>query len=92
MATQVLEGTWEEIAAHAGELAGKRLRVFVETSPEEHMAPVIPVVGPVNEGMLAALREIEEIQRGMRHTQGNIVQMIRHGRTSPLYGRESTED
>ena len=28
--TQVLEGTWEEIAAHAPEWNGKRLRVAVE--------------------------------------------------------------
>jgi hypothetical protein len=29
MVERVLEGTWEEIAAHAGELAGRRVRVEV---------------------------------------------------------------
>ncbi|MGE0133309.1 MAG: hypothetical protein AB7U82_34965 [Blastocatellales bacterium] len=29
MSHQVLEGTWEEIAVHAGELAGKKLRLIV---------------------------------------------------------------
>lgn len=36
MAEQVIEGTWEEIAEHGGELSGKRVRLTVldETYPE----------------------------------------------------------
>lgn len=36
MAEQVIEGTWEEIAEHGGELSGKRVRLTVldETSAE----------------------------------------------------------
>jgi hypothetical protein len=37
MAEQVLEGTWEEIARHADELSGKRMRLMVleECSPRQ---------------------------------------------------------
>lgn len=91
MAQQVLEGTWEEIVAHAEELSGKRLTVIVETDAPADMMD-IPIVGPPNEGMLAALREIEERQKGRRQTFGNSVEIIRHGRTGPLYGMEPTGD
>ncbi|MDQ3749945.1 MAG: hypothetical protein M3367_13190 [Acidobacteriota bacterium] len=53
MATQVLEGTWEEIIKHAKSLVGKKLRVTV--LDEEPMAKAKP-----NEGMLEALRKIKE--------------------------------
>ncbi len=89
MAQQVLEGTWEEIAAHADELAGKRLTVIVEP---EALEMDIPVVGPPNEGMLAALQEIEARQKDRRQTLGNSVEIVRQGRTGPLYGMEPTHD
>lgn len=92
MAALVLEGTWEEISAHAGELAGKRLRVIVDTGTQTPLTPDIPVVGPPNEGMLAVLREIEERQKNRLETHGDSVNIIRQGRTGPLYGRESISD
>ena len=45
MTQQILEGTWEEIATHAQELAGHRLRVVV-LSDKKSRKP--------NEGMLQA--------------------------------------
>ncbi len=91
MEQQILEGTWEEIAAHADELAGKRLTVIVELeAAEEEMD--IPTVGPPNEGMLAALHEIEIRQKDRQQTLGNSVEIIRQGRTGPLYGMEPTHD
>ena len=91
MATQTLEGTWEEIAAHADELADKRLKVTFEAdAPAEVMD--IPVVGPPNEGMLAVLKEIEERQKGRRHTYGDSVADIRYGRSGPMYGLEPIDD
>ena len=48
MSQLVLEGTWEDIAEHATELAGKRVRVFVLESP------------PAQNGLPASLAEIEE--------------------------------
>ena len=95
MAQQVLEGTWEEIAAHARELRGKQVRLVVEPALEADSAAnslEIPVVGPPNEGMRAALAEIRERQKGQRQTLGDGVAIVRHGRTGPLYGREPVED
>lgn len=91
MAAQVLEGTWEEIAAHADDFMGKRLTVIVEAEATEDEM-VIPVVGPPNEGMLAALKEIEKSQNNRRRTFGNGVEIVRQGRTGPLYGTEPTRD
>lgn len=91
VAQQVLEGTWEEIAAHAEELTGKRLKVIVETDAPTDMTG-IPIVAPPNEGMLAALREIAERQKGRRQTEGDSVAIIRHGRSGPLYGVEPNSD
>ncbi len=93
MAQQVLEGTWEEIAAHAGELAGKRLTVIVETDAPEEATMNIAVIGPPNEGMLSALREIEERQKGRRFTSGKDTQeMIRQARNGGMYGLEPVDD
>ncbi|NET61615.1 MAG: hypothetical protein F6K47_37485 [Symploca sp. SIO2E6] len=45
-----LEGTWEEIVAHAAELAGRRVRVIVlpektQSSPPEAVPPFCPSSG-----------------------------------------------
>ncbi len=98
MAQQVLEGTWEEIAAHAGELAGKRLTVTIEEDVLEASNIItgltdIPIVGPPNEKALSVLREIAERQKGRPDTYGeDTVQIIRHGRSGPMYGMEYVED
>ena len=92
MAAKVLEGTWEEIAAHADELAGKRLRVIVETdAPEAVESPNVgpPNVGPPNEQMLGILRDIAERQKGRRYTSGEDTQeLIRQARNGGMYGIE----
>lgn len=41
--THVLEGTWEQIKTHEAELAGRRLRVFVEIDDVPASAPVKPI-------------------------------------------------
>ena len=96
MATQVLEGTWEEIAAHADELAGKRLRVIVETdAPEAVDSPNVgpPNVGPPNEQMLGILRDIAERQKGRRYTSGEDTQeLIRQARNGGMYGIEPLDE
>ena len=81
MSQQVLEGTWEEIARHGDELGGKRVRLTVlEDEP-------IP-----NEAMLAALRDVNEIQRGMRLTSGEDTQaLLREAREGGMYGLGSRE-
>ncbi len=80
MARLVLEGTWEEIAAHAGELAGKRLTVIVE--PETALAAVTP-----NFAMLNAMREADEIQQDMNpKPESDGVAILREGRRGAMYG------
>lgn len=81
MSQQVLEGTWEEIARHAHELGGKRVRLTVF---EEDPLP--------NEAMLAALRDVDEIQKGMRLTSGEDTKAIlREAREGGMYGLGSHE-
>lgn len=36
---QILEGTWEELARHAPELLGKRLRLTVLDDPADNVGP-----------------------------------------------------
>ena len=57
--TLELEGTWEEIMAHAAELAGRRVRVVVlpdpmKSGPEERPLPSI------NQRMLELLAEWDQ--------------------------------
>ncbi len=81
MAEQILEGTWEEIAAHAEEFAGKRLRLTViETAPQP------------NHAMLEAIRRAAELQQAMRFTSGEDTQrLLREARAGKMYGDESDE-
>ena len=56
-----------------------------------------PNIGPPNQGspnekMLAALQEIAERQKGRPYTQGNSVEIVRYGRSGPMYGMEYVED
>lgn len=81
MSQQVLEGTWEEIVRHGDELGGKRGRLTVLDDE------AIP-----NESMLAALREVDEIQKGMRLTSGEDTQaLLREEREGGMYGLGSRE-
>ena len=72
MAQQVLEGTWEEIAAHADEFVGLRLKVLVQEVAEADEVPNIgpPNLGPPNEAALRMLQKLEERQQGRRYTSG----------------------
>lgn len=55
MATEILEGTWEEILEHAAELEGHRVRVTVLGDDER--APRRPRLRRGNREMLALLEE-----------------------------------
>lgn len=80
MAQQVLEGTWEEIAAHADELVGKRVKLSVEVdAPQASTQP--------NMKMLNAMRAAEAIQQGMNpRSDSDGVAIIREGRQGAMYG------
>lgn len=96
MPAQVLEGTWEEVVAHADELTGKHIKVIVvadvpETVEQPHVGP--PNMGPPNEKALAVLAVLEERHQGRRETSGEDTQrMIREGRAGGMYGLEPVDD
>ena len=78
----VLEGTWEEIAKHAPEFTGRRLRVSVidERKPQP------------NQKMLEIMKKIKEKQKGMRFTDGSKTQeMLRAARSGGMFGGELDE-
>lgn len=82
MLDQVLEGTWEEITAHADELAGKRVRLIVL---EE--APAMASNAPrPNEAMLEALRKIAARNEGKPLTLGEDTQrLLREARAGAMF-------
>ena len=82
MDTLVLEGTWEEIAAHAPEFTGRRLRVTVieERKPQP------------NQKMLEIMKKVKEKQKDMRFTDGSKTQeMLRAARNGGMFGGELDE-
>ncbi len=85
MATQILEGTWEEITKHAKSLVGKKVRVTV--LEDEPIAKPKP-----NEGMLEALRKVRERNKNMPESSDeDTLKMIREARSGGMFGDESGE-
>ncbi len=83
MATQFLEGTWEEVMRHGEELAGRKVRVTI--LEDENMPQP-------NEAMLEALRKISERSKNMPVSGGeSSVDIIRRGRAGEMFGYESGE-
>lgn len=85
MATQVLEGTWEEITKQSKRLVGKQLRVTIlDDKPTQKRKP--------NVGMFEALRRISERNENMPETYGEcVVDIIRRGRAGEMFGYEPDE-
>ncbi len=85
MAQQVLEGTWEEIAAHAHEFTGKRLKVSIDDTPSLRAVQH-------NVKMLEAMQAAEEIQKGMNpKPDSDGVAIVREGRRGAMYGDALTD-
>ena len=83
MATLVLEGTWEEIVKHAPEFVGRRLRVTV-LSKEQKPQP--------NRKMSEIMKQVEELQKDMRFTDGSKTQeILRDARSGAMFGGELDE-
>ena len=83
MATIVLEGTWEEILKHAPEFVGHRLRVTV-LSEEKKPQP--------NRKMMGIMKQVEELQKDMRFTDGSKTQeILRAARSGAMFGGEIDE-
>lgn len=84
MDEQVFEGTWEEVATHADEFAGKHVRLTVV---EETPRPPSWLVARQEK-----LRRIAELRQGMPMTDGSDTQrLLREARAGAMYGYEPTE-
>lgn len=77
MTTQVLEGTWEEIARQGKDLVGRRVRLLIL----EDEATAKP-----NRKALDVLNEIRAKQEGFRFTNGEKgVDIVRRGRSGEMF-------
>ncbi len=74
MVTLELEGTWEEIAAHASDFAGRRLRV-----------QVLPTAAGGDDLRLQVLQEIEARSRSM-NPKPDARDHLREGRAGAMFG------
>jgi hypothetical protein len=84
-----LEGTWEEIAAHAAELAGRRVRVTVLDAAENRQG--VEAISPA-ERFAAAMRELESSDQDMPLTPGgDSVALVREARAGAMYGYDPAE-
>jgi hypothetical protein len=85
METQVLEGTWEEIARQADRFAGRKVRVTIlEDEPTEKPKP--------NLAMLEALRKVRERSKNMPESSGkDTLKMLREARSGGMFNDESDE-
>ncbi len=83
MATQILEGTWEEITRHAKDFVGRKVRITVlenEVSP----AP--------NREMLEALRRVSERSVNMPvSSDKDTLKLIREARSGGMFGDASDD-
>src|SRR5260370_206455 len=78
-----VEGSWEEVVAEGGGVAGRRVRVTVVDAAEngqgdEAMSPA--------ERFAAAMRELEADQEMPFTPGGDGVAIIREGRAGAMYG------
>lgn len=87
MATQVLEGTWEEITRQASRFVGRKVRVTIlDDKPQSTLRP------KPNLGMQEALRKVSERNKDMPETFGESgVDIIRRGRAGEMFGYEPSE-
>jgi hypothetical protein len=83
MATQVLEGTWEEITRHANEFVGRKVRIIVLEDE---------VCNEPNYGMLEALRKVSERSKNMPVSPDkDTLKLIREARSGGIFGDVSND-
>lgn len=85
MARLVLEGTWKEIAAHADDFTGMRLKVIVEPETSD------PQERDVLEEALRTRQEMAEFQARNPHLSESEA-ILRYGRCGPVYGMPFVDD
>ncbi len=77
MATEVLEGTWEEITCHAKDLAGRKVRLIIL---EEEPLP------QPNKKALEVIQKVRERNKDMPETGGeSSVDIVRRGRKGEMF-------
>ena len=77
MATEVLEGTWEEISEHAKNLVGRRVRLTILDGEALPMP---------NEKVLEVIHKVAERKKTMGETTGETsVDIIRRGRKGEMF-------
>jgi hypothetical protein len=88
-ASWVLEGQWEEILLRSSaQLAGRKVRIYVEPDQDESTAPT----HPPNEQALAMLRDLVKLQEGMKETDGSQTdRLLREARAGGMYGLKPAE-
>jgi hypothetical protein len=78
MATQTLEGTWEEITRHAKDFVGRKVRITVL---DEEVSPA------PNREMLEALRKVSERSKNMPvSSDEDTLKLIREARSGGMFG------
>jgi hypothetical protein len=78
MATQILEGTWEEITRHAKDFVGRKVRITV-LDEETASKP--------NREMLEALRKVAERSKNMPvSSDEDTLKLIREARSGGMFG------
>ena len=83
MATQVLEGTWEEITRHAQDFVGRKVRI---TILEDEVSP------KPNYEMLEALRKVAERSKNMPvSSDEDTLKLIREARSGGMFGDASND-
>jgi hypothetical protein len=83
MATQILEGTWEEVALHAKNFIGRKVRVTV-LDDEMLRTP--------NNKMLTALRKVSKRSENMPvSSDAETLKMIRNARSGGMFGDDTIE-
>jgi hypothetical protein len=83
MATQILEGTWEEITRHAKDFVGRKVRITV-LDEETASKP--------NREMLEALRKVAERSKNMPvSSDEDTLKLIREARSGGMFG-DAAED
>ena len=83
MATQVLEGTWEEITRYAKDFVGRKVRLTVL---EDDVLP------KPNYEMLEALRKVSERSKNMPvSADEDTLKLIREARSGGMFGDASND-
>lgn len=77
MTTQVLEGTWEEIARHGEELIGRKVRLLV-LEDDTGATP--------NRKAVDILNDVRSKQKDLRFTNGEEgIDIVRRGRSGDMF-------